>query len=299
MAESTIDQRNGDNAAAGYLKRVGRFANNNIKLTVGLAMVLAVVLFGYAGPIFVDMGNTEVGSVTQSLPPNSENLLGTDAMGRDMLAWLIEATPASLRVGLLAGALGVAFGVAIALVGGYYGGFIDNVLRTFTDVMLTIPGLLVLIVLASAVRVVSLEMMALIIALFAWMGPARVIRSQVLTLRERSFVELSRLSGESNMTIIFRELMPNLMPYILASFVGATLGSILAATGLEFLGLGPANISTLGNILFWQDFYNALIRGMYWWWGPPIVIFILLFTGLFMASMGLDEWANPRLKERA
>jgi peptide/nickel transport system permease protein len=299
MTESTIDQHSGDTPDDGYLKRVRRFASNNVKLSAGLAMVFAVVLFGYGGPLFVDMANTEVGSVTQSLPPNSENLLGTDAMGRDMLAWLIEATPASLRVGLLAGALGVAFGVAIALVGGYYGGFIDNVLRTFTDVMLTIPGLLVLIVLASAVRVVSLEMMALIIALFAWMGPARVIRSQVLTLRERSFVELSRLSGESNMTIIFRELMPNLMPYILASFVGATLGSILAATGLEFLGLGPANISTLGNILFWQDFYNALIRGMYWWWGPPIVIFILLFTGLFLASMGLDEWANPRLKERA
>ncbi|MDE0591875.1 MAG: ABC transporter permease [Dehalococcoidia bacterium] len=299
MAESTLDQNSGNTFNPGYFKRVGRFANNNIKLTAGLAMVLVVLLFGYAGPIFVDMANTEVGSVTQSLPPNSENLLGTDAMGRDMLAWLIEATPASLRVGLLAGALGVAFGVTIALVGGYYGGFIDNVLRTLTDVMLTIPGLLVLIVLASAVRVVSLEMMALIIALFAWMGPARVIRSQVLTLRERSFVELSKLSGESNMTIIFRELMPNLMPYILASFVGAVLGSILAATGLEFLGLGPANISTLGNILFWQDFYNALIRGMYWWWGPPIVIFILLFTGLFLASMGLDEWANPRLKERA
>ena len=299
MAESTIEQHRGETPNDGYFKLIGRFANNNIKLTAGLAMVLIVVLFGYAGPVFVDMANTEVGSVTQSLPPNSENLLGTDAMGRDMLAWLIEATPASLRVGLLAGALGVAFGVTIALVGGYYGGFIDNVLRTLTDVMLTIPGLLVLIVLASAVRVVSLEMMALIIALFAWMGPARVIRAQVLTLRERSFVELSKLSGESNMNIIFRELMPNLMPYILASFVGATLGSILAATGLEFLGLAPANISTLGNILFWQDFYNALIRGMYWWWGPPIVIFILLFTGLFLASMGLDEWANPRLKERA
>ena len=299
MAESTLDQHSGETLNDGYFNRVVRFANNNMKLTAGLAMVFVVVLFGYAGPVFVDMANVEVGSVTQSLPPNSENLLGTDAMGRDMLAWLIEATPASLRVGLLAGALGVAFGVTIALVGGYYGGFIDNVLRTLTDVMLTIPGLLVLIVLASAVRVVSLEMMALIIALFAWMGPARVIRAQVLTLRERSFVELSKLSGESNMNIIFRELMPNLMPYILASFVGATLGSILAATGLEFLGLGPANISTLGNILFWQDFYNALIRGMYWWWGPPIVIFILLFTGLFLASMGLDEWANPRLKERA
>ncbi|SVC33761.1 uncharacterized protein METZ01_LOCUS286615, partial [marine metagenome] len=188
MAESTIEQHSGETPNDGYFKRIGRFANNNIKLTAGLAMVLIVVLFGYAGPVFVDMANTEVGSVTQSLPPNSENLLGTDAMGRDMLAWLIEATPASLRVGLLAGALGVAFGVTIALVGGYYGGFIDNVLRTLTDVMLTIPGLLVLIVLASAVRVVSLEMMALIIALFAWMGPARVIRAQVLTLRERSFI---------------------------------------------------------------------------------------------------------------
>lgn len=299
MAESTIDQRNGETLENGYFKRILTGARNNMKLTAGLGMVFMVVLFGYAGPLFVDISGTEVGSFTQGLSPNSENLLGTDAMGRDMLAWLIEATPASIRVGLLAGALGVAFGVVIALLGGYYGGFLDNILRTFTDVMLTIPGLLVLIVLASAVRVVSLEMMALIIALFAWMGPARVIRAQVLTLRERSFVELSKLSGESNLTIIFRELMPNLMPFILASFVGATLGSILAATGLEFLGLGPANISTLGNILFWQDFYNALIRGMYWWWGPPIVIFIVLFTGLFLASMGLDEWANPRLKERA
>ncbi len=299
MAESTLEQRSGETLTAGYFTRAGTFARDNLKLTVGLGMVLTVILFGYAGPIFVDMANTEVGSVTQGLPPSSEHLLGTDAQGRDMLAWLIEATPASLRVGLLAGALGVVFGVAVALVGGFYGGIVDNLLRSVTDVMLTIPSLLVLIVLASAVRVVSLEMMALIIATFAWMGPARVIRAQVLTLRERSFIELAKLSGESNMNIIFKELMPNLMPYILAAFVGSLLGSILAATGLEFLGLGPANISTLGNILFWQDFYNALIRGMYWWWGPPIVIFVLLFTGLFLASMGLDEWANPRLKERA
>jgi peptide/nickel transport system permease protein len=299
MAELTLEQSSGETLTDGYFTRVGIFLLDNMKLTVGLGMVLAVILFGYVGPIFVDMALTEVGSSTLSLPPSSEHLLGTDAQGRDMLAWLIEATPASLRVGLLAGALGVLFGVVIALVGGYFGGIVDNVLRTFTDVMLTIPSLLVLIILAAAVRVVSLEMMALIIATFAWMGPARVIRAQVLTLRERSFIELAKLSGESNMNIIFKELMPNLMPYVLAAFVGSLLGSILAATGLEFLGLGPANISTLGNILFWQDFYNALIRGMYWWWGPPIVIFVLLFTGLFLASMGLDEWANPRLKERA
>jgi peptide/nickel transport system permease protein len=298
VTESTLEKRNDETLTAGYFSRARTFAGDNLKLVVGLGLVLVVVLFGYVGPVFVDLGLTEVGSSPLGLSPSSGHLLGTDAQGRDMMAWLMEATPATLRVGILAGAIGVAFGVTVALVGGYFGGFVDNILRGFTDVMLTIPSLLVLIVLASAVRIVSLEMMALIIAMFAWMGPARVIRAQVLTLRERSFIEIAKLSGESNMTIIFKELMPNLMPYILASFVGSLLGSILAATGLEFLGLGPANISTLGNILFWQDFYNALIRGMWWWWGPPIVIFVVLFTGLFIASMGLDEWANPRLKER-
>ena len=299
MAEATLEDRGGVTLAVGYLTRARTFAGNNLKMTVGLGLVLVVLLFGYAGPIFVDVGDAEVGSKLLSQRPGAGHLLGTDAQGRDMLAWLIEATPASLRVGLLAGALGVAVGAIVAFVGGYYGGIVDALLRSFTDVMLTIPSLLVLIILASVVRVVSLEMMAVIIAMFAWMGPARVIRAQVLTLRERSFIEIARLSGESSMSIIFKELMPNLMPYMLAAFVGSLLGSILAATGLEFLGLGPANISTLGSILFWQDFYNALIRGMWWWWGPPIVIFVLLFTGLFLASMGLDEWANPRLRERA
>ena len=81
--------------------------------------------------------------------------------------------------------------------------------------------------------------------------------------------------------------MPNLMPFLLAAFVGSLIGAILAAVGLEFLGLGATNISTLGNILYWQNFYNAVIRGMWWWWGSPIAIFIILFAGLFIASIGL------------
>ena len=174
-----------------------------------------------------------------------------------------------------------------------------GILRTFTDIMLAVPGLLVLIVLASVVNVLSLELMALVIALFAWMGAARIIRAQVLTLRERMFVDIARMSGEKGIYIVFFELMPNLMPFLLAAFVSSLIGAILAAVGLEFLGLGPTHISTLGNILYWQSFYNAVLRGMWWWWGSPIVIFILLFSGLFIASIGLDEWANPRLKERS
>ena len=284
----------------GFATRAYRFFRYNMKITVGLFLVLIIVAFGYIGPFFVDLERAEVGSfIPPGQPPSAENWLGTDAQGRDMLAWLIEATPQSLRVGVLAGALGVFIGASVGFIAGYYGGWIDTVLRTVTDIAMAVPGLLVLIVLASMVDVLTLEAMAMVIAAFAWMGAARVIRAQVLSLRERQYVEIARMSGEKGIYIVFFELMPNLMPFLLAAFVGSLIGAILAAVGLEFLGLGATHISTLGNILYWQNFYNAVIRGMWWWWGSPIVIFIVLFAGLFIASIGLDEWANPRLKERA
>ncbi len=283
-----------------FTTRTYGFFRYNMKITVGLFLVLIVVAFGYLGPFFVDLERAEVGSfIPPGQPPSAENWLGTDAQGRDMLAWLIEATPQSLRVGILAGALGVFIGASVGFIAGYYGGWIDTILRTVTDISMAVPGLLVLIVLASMVDVLTLEAMALVIAAFAWMGAARVIRAQVLSLRERQYVEIARMSGEKGIYIVFFELMPNLMPFLLAAFVGSLIGAILAAVGLEFLGLGATHISTLGNILYWQNFYNAVIRGMWWWWGSPIVIFIILFAGLFIASIGLDEWANPRLKERS
>lgn len=284
----------------GFATRTYRFLRYNMKITVGLFLVGIVVAFGYLGPVFVDLERAEVGSfIPPGQPPSAENWLGTDAQGRDMLAWLIDATPDSLRVGVMAGAIGVFIGASVGFIAGYYGGWIDTILRTVTDITMAIPGLLVLIVLASMVDVLTLEAMALVIAAFAWMGAARVIRAQVLSLRERQYVEIARMSGEKGIYIVFFELMPNLMPFLLAAFVGSLIGAILAAVGLEFLGLGATHISTLGNILYWQNFYNAVIRGMWWWWGSPIVIFIVLFAGLFIASIGLDEWANPRLKERS
>ncbi len=296
--DSTVQTTPGAPNSASFGTRTYGFFRNNMKITIGGFLVLIVVAFGYIGPFFVDLEKAEVGSVLPpGQAPSAENWLGTDAQGRDMLAWLIDATPDSLRVGVMAGALGVFIGATVGFIAGYYGGWIDTVLRTITDIWLAVPGLLVLIVLASMVDVLTLEQMAIVIAAFAWMGAARVIRAQVLSLRERQYVEIARMSGENGMYIVFFELMPNLMPFLLAAFVGSLIGSILAAIGLEFLGLGATHISTLGNILYWQNFYNAVIRGMWWWWGSPIAIFVILFAGLFIASIGLDEWANPRLKE--
>ena len=225
--------------------------------------------------------------------PSAEHWLGVDANGRDMLAWLIDATPDSLKVGVMAGALGVIIGASVGFVAGYYGGWIDTVLRTVTDIWLAIPGLLVLIVLASMVDVLTLEQMALVIALFAWMGAARVIRAQVLTLRERQYVEIARMSGENGMYIVFLELMPNLMPFLLAAFVGSLIGSILAAIGLEFLGLGATHISTLGNILYLQNFYNGRHQGMWWWWVRPSSSSSSFSRAYSSPSIGPRRVGNP------
>jgi peptide/nickel transport system permease protein len=165
---------------------------------------------------------------------------------------------------------------------------------------LTIPGLMVLIVVAMMVRGgLSVEQMALVVASLAWLYPARTIRSQVLTLRERSYVQVARLSGMPGLHIIFREILPNLLPYLAASLVTSTSAAVLASIGLEVLGLGPMDDPTIGMTLFWINYNAAVINGWWWWWLPPIVVIGLLFISLFLTSVGLDEVANPRIRRSA
>jgi peptide/nickel transport system permease protein len=148
---------------------------------------------------------------------------------------------------------------------------------------------------AASFPVVSVAMMGLIIAATQWMSATRVIRSQVLTLREREFVRVAKLSGTSDFGIIAMELVPNLVPFLAASFVNAVTTAILASIGLEVLGLGPRQSYTLGNTIYEAMYYTAMWRGMWWWWGPPIVILVCIFLGLFLISNSLDRIANPKL----
>ena len=138
--------------------------------------------------------------------------------------------------------------------------------------------------------------MALLLALFAWPGPTRLIRAQVLSMRESGYVQMAQLSGVSIAAIMFLEMMPNLLPYLAASFTGNVSANILAATALEALGLGPTRIPTLGMTIFYAIRGAALIRDMWWWWGFPIVMLIIIFSSLFLMTIGLDEIANPRLR---
>jgi peptide/nickel transport system permease protein len=270
----------------------------NVPLTLGVLLLLLVTAIGLVGPLLYDTELAEVGAVEPAQSPSAEYWLGTDVQGRDILALLILGTPQTLKIGLIAGLVGLGIGIVLGLSSGYLGGLIDAFVRLITDVFMTIPALAILIVVASSIRVLSIEAMALIVASLSWMAPTRAIRAQVLTLRERQYIQMARLSGLNSMEIIFQDILPNLIPYIAATLVLSVSSGILAAIGLEVLGLGPSHLPSLGMLIFWAQFYDAIFRGMWWWILPPIGVLLLIFIGLFLISMGLDQISNPRLRQQ-
>ena len=258
------------------------------------------LLFVVIGHLTVDTIQFRPLSMRPLQPPSRELPFGSDKQGRNLYAVMVEGTPLTLRIGLLAGVIGVTLGATLAFISGFYGGKVDAVIRLIVDVGLTIPGLLILIIIAMRVRGgLTVDQMALVVGLLAWLYPARTIRSQVLSLKQRSFVQIARLSGMSNPEVIVKELLPNLLPYLGASLVGSVSAAILASIGLEVLGLGPFEAPTLGMTIYWVNYNAAIINGWYWWWVPPIVVIAILFTGLFLVAVGLDEIANPRVSSRA
>jgi peptide/nickel transport system permease protein len=207
-------------------------------LIAGVVILAAVVVLGVLGPFFVDVDQALVGEVPPSQPPSSEYLLGTDSQGRDMLAVMVVAIPQTLKMGLIAGLVGIGIGLLLGLLSGFFGGPLDSVVRVLADSLMTVPGIAILIIIASNVESMSVEVMGLTVACLAWMYPTRTIRAQVLTIRERAYTAVARANGQSELEVLFREIMPNILPYIAASLVGAINGAILATVGLESLGVG-------------------------------------------------------------
>jgi peptide/nickel transport system permease protein len=265
-------------------------------LIVGIAGVAGTVVIAVAGPLFVGADGLKLGAGPYGQPPTAVHLLGTDATGRDVLTLVVRGLLPTIELGLLAGGLGTLLGALLGLVSGFVRGPLDAVVRTMADVAITIPPLALLVVVSAVLRTQTIELMAVIIGLTAWPYPTRAIRAQTLTLRERGFVAMARLSGRSGAEIAFLEILPNLVPYVAASFVGAVSGSILAAVALQLLGLGPITTPTLGLVLQYAFEYAAVIRGMWWWWMPPALVLIVLFVSLYALSVAIDVYVNPRLR---
>lgn len=278
------------------VRGVVAFFGENRLFTAGVLLLLALYLFGVIGAQMVSPDLADMGAAKLNQRPSAEHPLGTDGLGRDMFAVMVIGIPNTFKIGFLAGAVGVLIGTLIGLFAGYYKGYADTIFSSFADVMLVIPTLAILITVSAYVRVVTVELMAMIVGLLSWPLPARLIRAQTLSLRERLFVEVARLSGQNDLEIILFQILPNLTAYLAASFVGAVSSGILASVGLEVLGLGPQNIPTIGRTLYYAFNYSALFKGMWWWWAPPVATLAIIFTGLFMMSISLDKYANPRLR---
>jgi peptide/nickel transport system permease protein len=270
----------------------------NRKFVFGAALFLALLIVAIVGSRLLGPLALRSGAFApkQGIGAMGPLLLGSTSLGQSVLAQLFQAIPNSMLVGLVAATIGTSFGALLGLMSGYFGGKIDGALRVLIDVFLSIPSLLFLILIAALLRGVSVPAMALVIGLFAWPWPARAVRAQVLSLKERPFVQVALLSGLSGAEIVWGELMPHLLPWLGANFVNAFIAAILAESGLSILGLGPQQDMTLGMMIYWALNFGALLQNMWWWWATPVLSLIVVFLALYLVHLGLDEASNPRLR---
>jgi len=267
-------------------------------LISGLVLALGPLLASLLARPFYSRRDLNIFEFSPSLAPSMAHLFGTDGQGRDMLASMVYGTVPTYEVAFLAGILALVVGTGLGIVSGYFGGLVDGAIRSVTDVLLAIPPFAMLVVIAALFGTRSTFWLALIVALVLWALPARAIRSQVLSLREQGFVVMNRLTNRSSFAIMFAEILPNMLPYVMATFVGLVSQALLTAIGLELLGLGPVGVNDLGMILQSAISYGAVSQGLWWWWAFTSIVLVMLFIGLFLISLSFDEISNPRLARR-
>jgi len=277
---------------------VARYLRRNPSLAIGLLIIFLLVAFTVIGLLTLNTKNAYPLSVRTKQPPSAQYPLGTDFFGRDLLTAMVVGMWQTALIGVLAGAIGTLIGVVLGFTSAYFGGPIDGSIKGICQILTPIPVLLIQVVIAASIdkRSVTIYTMAFIVVLLAWMGPTLVIRAQVLTMKERQFVSVAKLSGVGNLGIIFGEIMPNLLPFIVSAFVVNVFLAVFAAFSLSVLGLGPLREPLMGNIIWAAQGQAAFFNG--WWWWPvwPALALMLILGSLALVIMGLDEFSNPRVR---
>lgn len=224
-------------------------------------------------------------------------LLGTEKFGRDVWSRVVSGARVSIAVGIAAAVISVAIGVVVGVVSGYFGGIVDEGLMRLVDILLCLP-LLPLLMLFVSLFGNSILYIILLIALFGWLGSSRMIRSQILSLRELPFVECAKASGASSLYIMFRHLVPNVMPIAMTDLILSVPGAILFEAALSFLGFGDPRTPTWGREFSYMQTLNAWQEGAWWWIIPPGLAITFLCVGFVFFGHALDEIINPRLRRR-
>jgi len=228
-------------------------------------------------------------------PPSPEHPLGTNDIGQDILSEVIYGARVSLYVGLTAASISTILGLVVGLIAGYFGGYVDEAISGIIDIMLAIPSLPLIIILAAYLGP-SLNNIILVLVIFGWVGVARVIRSQTLSIRERTYVEASKAVGSSSFGIIFRHILPSVAPVAVAYVILGATSAILTEASLSFLGLGDPTAKSWGQILYHAQARNALYLGLWLWVFVPGLFIALVGAGFTLLGMAIEDYVNPKLR---
>ena len=273
------------------------FALRNNKLRVGLTIILFFLVLTFVGPMLTHYDPYDYVNPNGAQPPSFEYWFGTTMFGQDVFTQFVHGLKASFLVGIVGGGLGTLLGILVGFIAGYRGGMVDEVLNTLTNIVLVIPTLAVLLIIVAYLEVRGIFIESVFIGCTAWPWAARAVRAQTFSLRSRDFVDLARLSGMKPWKIIFTQIAPNMMSYLLLVFILQFGGAILTAATLDFIGLGPTDAVSLGLMMNNAVLWGALLLGVWWWFVPPGVAITAIVGALYVTNVGLDEVFNPKLRE--
>ncbi|MAU09876.1 MAG: peptide ABC transporter [Anaerolineaceae bacterium] len=235
--------------------------------------------------------------VPRDMPPSSEYVMGTDSNGQDIFWQATFAVRNSLIISLISGIVSRVIAILVGMIAGYKGGNIDRVLMFIGDSLLVIPLFLIFVMLAMMIREhMNLVTLGLMLAVFGWAWDARLIRSMVLSLRERDFTMTAILSGTGTLKLVIREYMPFTTPLIFSTLINNMSWAIGLEITLAILGLVNLNIPTLGTMLNWALFYQSILLGRWWWILTPVILSLLVFIALYWFSVSISEYLDPRTR---
>ncbi len=260
-----------------------------------LVAVLLMVFLTFVSPY--DPNKTFV--VPMDIPPSLEYFFGTNSRGQDIFWWLTFAVRNSFALGVITAVISRVIAILIGLAAGYQGGWLDKVLMSVNDSFVVLPLLPILILLGFLLRdIMNLYLLGVILGLFGWPYDARLIRSQVLSLKERLFTHTAIHSGTNSFWITIHEHLPFVLPIVFATTINNMLWSIGMEVTLSVLGLSDLTTPSIGTALFWANQHGALVAGVWWWIAAPTLVAIILFLGLYLFFTSINEYIDPRTRLR-
>jgi len=274
----------------------------NLLGKIGLSLLVMFALMAicsFIPPLIDPMYQPMTGvdpEITKSTGPSLRHWLGTDFMGRDILSQLLAGARVAFLVGVSAAFMSIVLGTAIGMVAGYMGRFVDTFLMRLADMIMVMPTMLVVLMLAALFGQLTIWTIVLIIALFRWPGVSRVIRAQTLSLKHRSFIEAARVAGASHTRIIFRHIMPNVLPLAFLYMTFRVTSAIIIEAALAFLGFGDPSTVSWGMMLQWVWKTGHMFKAPYWLL-PPGICISLITLAFYMLGRAMDEVLDPRLRK--